>query len=139
MRKAQAALAAILVSTIALPASAPAQTPDPKEAVIAASVSFAIAYRVWFWEKRCQALTPDKHSQYEKSIINGLKRLREAADAMLVDGATSGSESVNSDPAYADCKGAETEGLAEFGLEQMLAAEASLASLPPGYHLTITP
>lgn len=128
---------AIAAGLLASHASATSQT-DPGKTVFAAAASFSVGYGAWLWEKRCQTLTAELRKDYDTVIADGLKRLQDASDARLVNAAVGSGREVSNGPTLAACDGKDSEGLAQFGLEQARDAQAKLKSLPAGYHLTIT-
>jgi hypothetical protein len=126
------------VAAVALaPCVATAQTTEPQQAVIGAATSFSIAYGVWLWEEHCLTLTPDKRAAFETVINDDMRRLHEAADERLFNAAAGAAKDLANDPKNADCKAMAADGFADFGMEQARDAAAKLATVPPGYHLTI--
>lgn len=132
----QAALLTIAFA-FALPTTG-AAAEDPRETVIAAATSFSVGYGVWLMEKRCNILPPDKRKAFDAVVGDVLTRLQAAADARLFNATIGAGRDVSNDPHYADCKELATGGMVDFGIGLVGEAAAKLASLPEGYHLTIS-
>jgi hypothetical protein len=124
-------------AAILSPAGARAQA-DPRETAIGAATSFSIGYGIWLLEQRCMALPAEKHKAFEATIAEDMRRLREAVDSRLFNAAVGSGEDLAKDPKYADCKALTADGMGDFGITQAQDAATKLATLPPGYRLTIT-
>jgi hypothetical protein len=131
---APAALAAALLISQA-PAGAP---DDPSTIVVKAAATFSVGYGAWLWEKQCKTLAKAKGKTFDALTQDALKRLQDASDPKLFNAAVGAGRDVSSDPKFSGCTGKETEGFAEFGLDQMRDADSKLKSLPAGFHLTLT-
>ena len=125
-----------IATTLLLPTAATA-TEEPRETAIGAAGSFSIALGMWLLEERCKTLPAEKRSAFFVVIVSDERLLKEVVDKRLYDAAVGAGDDVAKDPKYADCK-ALAEGLADFGFKMAKKSAAKLASLPPGYHLTIT-
>lgn len=130
-------LALSLAAALLFPAATPAAE-DSRDAVISAATNFSIAYGVWLMEKRCNAMPPDKRKAYDAIIVDILARLQAAADSRIFNAAVGAGRDVSNDPKNADCKEFSTSGMPDFGYGLAVEAQAKLAALPEGYHLTIT-
>ena len=128
-----------IIAAMLLPVPAHAQAaPDARAAVIGAATALSMGYGVWLMEKRCQTLSPEKRKAFDAVVMDDLNRLQAAADEKLFNATVGAGRDLSNDPKYADCKEFATGGLVDFGLDQARDAAGKLASLPPGFHLTIT-
>lgn len=136
----RAALA--LAAALCLLAGAQAQTTESKttpeqDAVIAAAVRYSVAYGVWIWEKKCQALPADVRKEFDTVVTDDLKRLTAAADAKLLSAVTAAGQKTADGDAVPACTAADAAEFGQFGLKMAKEAQDKLKTLPAGYRMVI--
>lgn len=135
---------ALVAATLGLvlaagPAGAADEAATPEQsAAIGAAVKFSVAYSVWLWEKRCNSLGPAERAEFDAVAADDLKNLSQAVDLELFQAATSAGQQTSASSDTPACGSKDAADFGRFGLKMAKDAAADLASLPPGYHLSIT-
>ena len=109
------------------------------EAAIGAATSFAVGYGVWLWEKKCAKLPPEESVAFNAAVTGQMQRFSGMLDLQLFKAILGTGQDTSNDPASAPpCEDPDALDFARFGVDMVKDSAEKLATIPAGYHLTLT-
>lgn len=109
------------------------------EAAIGAATSFAVGYGVWLWEKKCAKLPPEESAAFNAAVTEQLQRFSGMLDLQLFRAILGTGQDTSKDPtSMPPCEDPDALDFARFGVDMVRDSAEKLATIPAGYHLTIT-